>query len=84
MDNFHLVRSPWWQTFEVKFLLLGVRAIIWVSVLATLWFILPPEERVNRGGRIDWIGASIGMIGLIALNIAWKYVFSFLGSNYFW
>lgn len=49
---------------------MGVRAIIWVPVLATLWFILPPEEPVNRGGRIYWIGAGLGMIGLIALNIA--------------
>jgi hypothetical protein len=41
-------------------------------VLGALWFLVPPEEPVDRNGKIDWIGASLGTSGLIIFNVAWK------------
>jgi hypothetical protein len=41
-------------------------------VLGALWVLLPGERPVDRGGHIDWIGASLGTAGLIVFNVAWK------------
>jgi hypothetical protein len=30
------------------------------SGLMSLWFLLPQEHPVDRGGNIDWIGATLG------------------------
>jgi hypothetical protein len=48
------------------------RGVMGAIVLATLWFLLPPEQPVDRHGKIDWIGASLGTGGLIVFNVAWK------------
>jgi hypothetical protein len=41
-------------------------------VFGALWTLLHGERPVDRGGHIDWIGASLGTGGLIVFNVAWK------------
>jgi hypothetical protein len=48
--------------------------ILGAFVLGALSILLPGERPVDRGGHIDWIGASLGTGGLIVFNVAWKYV----------
>ncbi|KAH8811053.1 major facilitator superfamily [Xylogone sp. PMI_703] len=47
-------------------------AILCTVILAILWILLPPERPVDRNGKIDWIGATLGTGGLIVFNVAWN------------
>ena len=35
---------------------------------------VPADEPVDPNGTIDWIGAYLGVAGLILFNFCWKYV----------
>ncbi|CRG89731.1 putative MFS-type transporter C1683,03c [Talaromyces islandicus] len=45
-----------------------------VSVVACtgLFIVLPREEAVDKGGKIDYVGAFFGVSGLLLFNIAWN------------
>ncbi|KAI9811995.1 MAG: hypothetical protein M1827_004887 [Pycnora praestabilis] len=47
-------------------------ALIAVWVFGNLWALLPHETPVDRQGKIDWIGATLGTSGLIIFNAAWN------------
>ncbi|PYI07173.1 MFS general substrate transporter [Aspergillus sclerotiicarbonarius CBS 121057] len=47
-------------------------ACLGVPVLAGLFFVLPHEEPVDKGGKVDVIGAFLGLSGLLLFNIAWN------------
>ncbi|PWY95324.1 MFS general substrate transporter [Aspergillus sclerotioniger CBS 115572] len=47
-------------------------ACLGVPVLAGLFFVLPHEEPVDKGGKADLIGAFLGLSGLLLFNIAWN------------
>lgn len=38
----------------------------------SLFFVLPPEEPVDKDGKIDWVGSALGLSGLALFNFAWK------------
>lgn len=50
------------------------RAILSALNITALWALLPREVPVDRGGKIDWIGAGLGTGALIVFNFVWKYV----------
>lgn len=33
---------------------------------------LPPEERLDKDGRIDFVGILLGLGALVLFNFAWK------------
>jgi hypothetical protein len=35
---------------------------------------MPADIPVDRSGKIDYVGASLGLSGLLLFNVAWKYV----------
>lgn len=49
-------------------------AILSAFNITSLWALLPREVPVDRGGKIDWIGAGLGTSALIVFNFVWKYV----------
>lgn len=57
--------TPWWSLFLFQGLFASV-------AFAVLWKILPHEEPVDRHGKIDWIGAVLGMSGLVLFNFTWN------------
>ncbi|RDW65979.1 hypothetical protein BP6252_09614 [Coleophoma cylindrospora] len=49
-----------------------ILAFICVPVFGLLWFLLPHENAVDPGGKLDFVGAALGTSGLIVFNIAWN------------
>lgn len=45
-----------------------------VICLVWLWLVLPEEHPVDRGGKIDYIGAFLGLSSLLLFNFTWKSV----------
>lgn len=60
-----LEKSEWKYIF-ILFAVLG--AVEFVS----LFFVLPPEEPVDKDGKIDWVGSALGLSGLALFNFAWN------------
>ncbi|KAK3673076.1 hypothetical protein LTR78_006916 [Recurvomyces mirabilis] len=54
---------------EWCFLLL---ALFTAAVLLPLWWLLPPESPVDKGGAVDWLGAVLGTSALILFNFVWN------------
>lgn len=48
------------------------RACLGALVFGALFFALPSEEPVDKGGEIDYIGSILGISGLALFNFAWK------------
>ncbi|KAI9738373.1 MAG: hypothetical protein M1834_008876 [Cirrosporium novae-zelandiae] len=47
-------------------------AIMGGCVFGTLAFLLPPEIPVDKNGKVDWVGATLGCSGLIVFNFVWN------------
>ncbi|GAD97553.1 efflux pump antibiotic resistance protein, putative [Paecilomyces variotii No. 5] len=47
-------------------------AILGVITFGILGILLPRDHPVDRNGKVDWIGATLGTGGLIAFNVAWN------------
>lgn len=45
-----------------------------VVVFTSALMICPADEPVDPHGKIDWVGAALGLSGLILFNFAWKLV----------
>lgn len=41
---------------------------------AVLAYLLPKETPVDKDGKIDYVGAALGLGSLIVFNVVWKYV----------
>ena len=41
-------------------------------VFLTLFLVLPPEQPVDKGGKIDYTGAFLGLSSLLIFNFVWK------------
>jgi hypothetical protein len=50
------------------------RAILGLVVFGSAILLVPGDEPQNPRGSIDWIGAYLGVAGLILFNFVWKYV----------
>ncbi|KAK3935941.1 major facilitator superfamily domain-containing protein [Diplogelasinospora grovesii] len=37
-----------------------------------LWWLFPREQPVDKGGKIDYIGAALGLSGMILFNVVWN------------
>jgi hypothetical protein len=48
------------------------RAILGAIFFVVLWLVLPPESSVDKEGKVDWIGAFLGICGLVLFNFVWK------------
>lgn len=48
------------------------RAISQGLILAGLAFLMPKETPVDKGGKIDYIGAVLGLSSLLLFNVVWK------------
>ncbi|KUJ14948.1 MFS general substrate transporter [Mollisia scopiformis] len=47
-------------------------AILGGVLFGALWFVLPPENAVDKEGSVDWLGAFIGLTSLILFNFVWN------------
>ncbi|KAJ9134112.1 Major facilitator superfamily [Pleurostoma richardsiae] len=47
-------------------------AIAGACVFGVLGCLIPNDKPVDKGGKIDWIGAALGAGGLILFNVAWN------------
>ena len=47
-------------------------AVLGAIEFVSLFFVLPPEEAVDKDGKIDWVGSALGLSGLALFNFAWK------------
>jgi hypothetical protein len=48
------------------------RALLGLVVFGAAILLVPEDEPQNPGGRIDWVGAYLGVAGLILFNFTWK------------
>lgn len=37
-----------------------------------LFFVLPRERPVDKDGKVDFVGALLGLSGLLLFSVAWK------------
>jgi hypothetical protein len=44
--------------------------VVYGGVIVTI----PADDAVDPDGKVDWIGAYLGVAGLILFNFVWKYV----------
>ncbi|KAI9693804.1 MAG: hypothetical protein M1822_003075 [Bathelium mastoideum] len=47
-------------------------AILGSVVIVTLWLLFPPERPVDPNGKIDYIGAAMGISALVLFNFVWN------------
>ena len=47
-------------------------AMLGAAVFGLLWFLLPRETPVHPHGKIDYIGAALGVSGLVLFNFVWN------------
>ncbi|OJD30289.1 efflux pump antibiotic resistance protein [Diplodia corticola] len=47
-------------------------AIIGAVVFAGLCLVLPTEDIVDKGGKVDWVGIALGVSGLALFNFSWN------------
>lgn len=43
-----------------------------IIVYTTALIICPADKPVDPNGKIDWVGAALGLSGLILFNFTWK------------
>lgn len=48
------------------------RALLGAVVFGGLFFAFPKEQPVDKGGKIDYMGAALGLSSLLLFNFAWK------------
>jgi hypothetical protein len=48
------------------------RALLGLVVYGSAILLVPADEPQNPQGDIDWIGAYLGVAGLILFNFVWK------------
>lgn len=77
MAFFLLVRRPildiahpskcklWWLTFDD-------RAVLGAVIFGAAIISVPDDEPLDPDGTVDWIGAYLGVAGLILFNFVWK------------
>jgi hypothetical protein len=53
-------------------LIFGSRAILGAVLFATLLWVLPHESSVDKEGKVDWVGAFLGICALVLFNFVWK------------
>ena len=41
-------------------------------LMAWLLYLMPAEHPVDRGGKIDYLGAFLGLSSLLLFNVVWK------------
>ncbi|KAI3394026.1 hypothetical protein diail_3290 [Diaporthe ilicicola] len=58
--------TPRWQMMFV--FISGLTAVLF----GLLFFLLPPEVPVDKGGRIDYAGAGLGLTSLLLFNFVWN------------
>ncbi|KAJ0414465.1 major facilitator superfamily domain-containing protein [Aspergillus carlsbadensis] len=59
------------ETTEWKWHFVIIACLGTVAV-GSLFLVLPREEPVDKGGKIDWVGAGLGLSGLLLFSIAWN------------
>lgn len=70
-----MLRSYCWLGKHISVLILyRLSAAASGICAALLCAVLPKEHPIDKGGRIDYIGAFLGLSSLLLYNIAWKYV----------
>ncbi|GAM36590.1 hypothetical protein TCE0_018f05791 [Talaromyces pinophilus] len=66
-----LLAGSFLQYTEWKWLFITV-AGLGALIFGGLFLVLPREEPVDEGGSVDYIGACLGVSGLVLFNIAWN------------
>lgn len=62
----------YYQMVPTHGILIAFRGILSALTIIALTALLPREVPVDRGGKIDWIGAGLGTSALIIFNFVWK------------
>ena len=71
---------PWTVLFAAMYVFSFVVAWLTCSAVASavclglLWWLMPPERPIDQDGKIDVVGALLGLSSLILYNVTWKYV----------
>lgn len=52
------------------------------AVFGAVALLVPQAPPSDQGGKVDWIGAYLGVGGLILFNFVWKCVFPFLAPTF--
>ncbi|KAK7728184.1 hypothetical protein SLS57_002654 [Botryosphaeria dothidea] len=60
------------QSSSLEWTLTYRRACLGALVFGALFFALPSEDPVDKGGEIDYIGSILGISGLALFNFAWN------------
>lgn len=50
------------------------RALLGAVVFGAVALLVPSTPASDKDGKIDWVGAYLGVGGLILFNFVWKYV----------
>ena len=61
-----------WRPLVIGYGLMISRAILGAILFVALWLVLPRESPIDREGKVDWIGACLGICALILFNFVWK------------
>jgi hypothetical protein len=48
------------------------RALLGMLVYGAAVLLVPTDEPIDPNGKIDWVGAGLGVAGLILFNFVWK------------
>lgn len=72
MALYHLVSSSVGRYCEKHTDFLSCRSCLGAVSFGSLFFTFPPEDPVDKDGKIDVIGAFLGLSGLLLFSVAWK------------
>lgn len=74
MALYHLVSDLEWGGIgcEKRTEFLSCRSCLGAVFFGSLFFTFPPEDPVDKNGKIDVIGALLGLSGLLLFSVAWK------------
>ena len=49
-----------------------VSALLGAFLFVLLWLVIPTESSTKEEGKVDWIGAGLGICALVLFNFVWK------------
>jgi hypothetical protein len=72
VDVFHAVSTPSLVGCYAIANIHTISGMLGLTVYGAAIFLCPQDEPVDPNGKIDWVGAYLGVGGLILFNFVWK------------
>ena len=72
MDVFYAVSAPGLFVCYAFADTHSISGMLGLTVYGAAIFLSPQDEPVDPNGKVDWVGAYLGVGGLILFNFVWK------------